>query len=132
MPLFNNATGDFGTAISGRLCHEVIRMGMHDYTAPKNFRNGKRVRQKRLPGVAIAIQKGWQVAAMVWMLEIVRVIMISGIGKVVASIFGAVSVFVDMETKEVGRSFFCYGWQPSKLCIYEHSVGHLIEGYDTN
>ena len=78
------SAGYFCTGISRRLCGEVIRVVMNDYCFSDYFVNCKSVCEEELESKAVVCKKRRQIACMVWVETISRIVVSHRIRKWVA------------------------------------------------
>lgn len=95
----DHAAGDLVSGIAGRLGRKIVGLLMHDHRSAYDLGDGKLFRIDRHKGVTVAGKKRRQIAGMLRVRLHKRVVMVSGIGKIIRT----VAVFMDVKAVE-GRS----------------------------
>ena len=114
----DDATGDFSAGIAGGLCQKIVRHGVDDDGSSQNLINGEAFVIKRGPCIAPVGKKGKEIAGMVRMGLTVRIIMISGVGKII----GAVPVFMDMHGVKGGSRPAAPIRKPENFRFHKYAV----------
>lgn len=100
---------------------------MHDDASSDDFCDSEAIGEEGLPCIAVAVKYWHEVAAMVGMGMVIRIIMIPCHIEIIFGILRAVAVFVDVESQKVILVLPGHNGKAMELRINEDPEWHLIE-----